>query len=286
VMEKFGEWGDEYESPLLSGIKDEFRAVSDYKIQPVYGRMEPNLPLDHVIGEIEKMKNERVDGLILEPNAFDYMSQAVQLNRMGIPLVTMVGDIPNSELRLSYVANNGHIDGRLGAELLDMMCGGGEYAIVTGNAQDYWQYMIVKSFQGYMLGKNSDVRISVIATNRDEKTCYELTDKLIRETPGLKGIFACSWPYKSLCRLIAERGLQDRIAVIGVDFDDEIASFVDAGIIRSTIVQNPYLLGRIAVRTMCDYLTSGKIPQKEILINPQPLFKSTVYSYKSGMVNW
>jgi len=247
---KIGVVFEQYNSPylesMLNGIKDEFWQIFDYKIQPVWGKLDPETREERVFGDIESMiENEDVDGLILCPNMLDYETAARKLKAHNIPLITVANDIAQSGLRLCGVSNNAYVVGRVSAELLDMVCGGGEYAVITSYLDASSQKRAVKGFGDTLSASGSNAKIRVYEMKNDNSISYEITGGIIKDMPEVRGIFVSSSPCTGVCRRICDEGLKDKITLIGVDIYDEIIEHIESGVLKCALFQNPYWQGML-----------------------------------------
>jgi len=274
-----------YSRSALKGVQDEFQQIYDYKVQPIYGQMEPSVSYERTMRELTALMDAHADGIILDPNMLDYTDAAVKLKNLGIPLLTLTNDISNPELRLCSVANNAYVIGSMAAELLEMICRGGRYAVLTSFRDVSSQNKAVQGFKGFLLRCGNPFPPGVYEMKNDDSTCYNVTDSILSDIPDLKGIFISSSFYSGLCRRLSELGLQNKVAVVGVDIDDEIAAYINAGTVNCTIFQNPYWQGRLVVRTMFEHLVLGKTPPLEILVNPRTVYKSNIFAYNNDSIN-
>jgi LacI family transcriptional regulator len=285
---KIGVVFEQYNSPylefMLAGIKDEFEQIFDYKIEPVWGNFNPEICGKQVGEDIDYMLGEQVDGIILCPNMLDYGAAARKIKEYGAALITVANDIAEKKYRLCGVSNNAYIVGCVAAELLDMICGG-EYAVITSYLDVSSQKRAVEGFGNTLSAVSSDSCFKVYEMKNDDDVSYEITGRIIKEMPDLKGIFVSSSPCVGVCRRLSEENLKNKITLVGVDIYDGIIPYIKSGVMKCTLFQNPYWQGKTAVRALFEYLMNGENPPEEIMVNPKIIIKSGLDAYKMDNIN-
>ena len=86
----------------------------------------------------------------------------------------------------------------------------------------------------------------------------------------------------AVCKAVKESG-NTSIKVIATDIFPEMRTYVQQGFIAGIIFQDLLWQGGKAVKVICDYLTQGKKPLKEIRTFPQIALKSNFEDYLAQM---
>ena len=111
----------------------------------------------------------------------------------------------------------------------------------------------------------------------DEKIAYDHTMKLL-EDPGISGIVALNEIVTlGVARAVRDAGAADRLTVVGFDNAPEELAFLEQGIIKATVVQRPYNMGYMAVKTAVEYLSGRKVDPEidtgSVLITAENMFR-------------
>nr|WP_263327913.1 autoinducer 2 ABC transporter substrate-binding protein [Neobacillus sp. Marseille-Q6967] len=100
-----------------------------------------------------------------------------------------------------------------------------------------------------------------IATDEKQPVAYQKTLDLIKSYPDLKGIMAFSTIAPlGAAQAIQEKGLQDKISIIGANLPKDSIPFLEDGALDKAILWEPDKLGYLTVALAKD-LAEGKMPQ-------------------------
>ena len=85
--------------------------------------------------------------------------------------------------------------------------------------------------------------------NADRNTAKAQALELIEKYPDLELIYGVNQTSTlGICDAVAEKGLADKIDVIGIDSSEEEIEFLGTGILDGAVIQNPYNMGYLGVR--------------------------------------
>lgn len=94
----------------------------------------------------------------------------------------------------------------------------------------------------------------------NEEIAYTITLDLLKE-PELGGIVALNEAASvGVARGVEALNAADRVLVVGFDNSVEELSFLEEDVIKATVVQRPYNMGYLGVKTAVDYLSGRKVP--------------------------
>ncbi|ACT00510.1 sugar-binding protein [Paenibacillus sp. JDR-2] len=206
----------------------------------------------------------KVDGIItqgLEENEFTPIIN--EAARMGIPIITVDSDAPHSK-RVAYVGTDNYAAGYMaGRELIAKSAGRAEVALITGsftasNQKDRVRGFkdAVKTYPGIHI---IDIAESNISRIQSAASAYTLAQKYPEidtfvGTSALDGL--------GIAQMLKEMGsetLKTPIRIIAFDDLPETLTLINQGVIESTIVQQPFIMGRESVNLLMDYLKGEKI---------------------------
>ncbi len=99
-------------------------------------------------------------------------------------------------------------------------------------------------------------------------------------------IAACCSVYSQgtimLGQALEESGKAGRILAVGSDLTEGTADRIRRGVLRYVIQKNPYAQGYVGMRTLVEYLVSGKAPeQKRVYVGSEVVLKSNLVMYEN-----
>lgn len=269
VIEKYY---PDFSDDLVKGMIDSLNELMDFKVEGIYNEFSSSYDKSQVLKSIKDMENQGVDGIILCAGACEEYSAIInELYDRGIPLILLISDMPDSR-RITSIRQNGRIVGEIGAEFLGLINSGGHNAIFIGNKDDMLHKEIVQGFTERLKVMGLSV-IAIYETRDDDVVGYYLADKLLKDYPFIDGIFIGTAHSSGICNKIIEAGYAGKIKIICTDVYPKIIEYMENDIIQATIFQEPGRQGKLAIKVMYEYLTEGKNPENNIIINPRIVLK-------------
>lgn len=217
------------------------------------------------INIVQDMISSQVDGLVLaacDENALIPMVERAM--NEGIPVVTIDSGVA-SDLPLSFVATDNVAGAELAAQTLaDLVGGSGNVGLIpfikgaaTSNMRE----------EGFMSGIAAYPDITVSATlycQSDVAKAMEVTQDMLTRTENLKGIFATNEPAAiGAAQALKAADKQGEVKLVAFDAAEEEITSLKDGSIQALIVQNPYRMGYLGVKTVLDAI-AGKTVEKRI----------------------
>jgi len=171
----------------------------------------------------------------------------------GIPLVTIDSDAENSK-RLAYVGTDNVEAGRVGGrEVIRQIGTEGKVGIIMGGKSVKNQIERVEGFKDY-INSNSNIVIAAIESSDSYLLEAELAaKKILNQHPDVKALF-CTSALDGLgaAKAVKGLGLTGKVKIICFDDLPETLDNIEKGVITSTVVQKPYLMGYKAVNIIMD----------------------------------
>jgi ribose transport system substrate-binding protein len=180
--------------------------------------------------------------------------------RGGVPIVTVDSDAENSN-RLAYVGTDNVAAGVIAAkEMIRQIGTTGKVAIIMGGRDVKNQVERVKGFSDYIKA-NSKIVISDIESSDSYLLEAELAAKqILMNNWDIKAIFCTSaLDGEGAAKAVTALGMEGKVKIIC--FDDLPATLegIRNGVITSTIVQRPYIMGYNAVNIVMDRLEGNNV---------------------------
>ncbi|MEM1505728.1 autoinducer 2 ABC transporter substrate-binding protein [Domibacillus sp. 8LH] len=241
------------------------QAGKDLGVEVVYtGPTEPDAAQQ--VKVIEDLISQNVDVLAVAPNDAASLSPVLKKAKdQGI--IVMDWDTPadQSLVELSVHQIDDEAYGRHIAQSLVEQMGTeeGQIAILTGGLSaanlNTWIDAAKKELEENYPG--IELVTDKIATDEKQQVAYQKTLDLIKSNPDLKGIMAFSTPAPlGAAQAIQEKGLQDKIAVVGTALPKDSSPYLEDGALDVAILWEPDKLGYLTVALAKD-LVEGEKPE-------------------------
>jgi ribose transport system substrate-binding protein len=202
-----------------------------------------------------------VDGVAVSP--LDAEGQTPLIDRLARDLfvVTVDSDAPDSK-RMSYVGTSNVQAGRRSARLVrEAIPDGGKVAVAMSNETKDNMIERRDGFEETMAeppigagGEPVEATYEVVGFLVDggkEETCRELVTKLLADHPDLACLVGMNSRHGAFfLDVLEDEGKLGEIALVVFDEQEETLDGIEAGHIYASVVQDPYLYGYEAVRTL------------------------------------
>ena len=235
----------------------------------------------HSMAEISKvLKKVRSDGIsalicvhvVLSDEHADF------LVGNKIPFALLGTDLLENK-RLTSVRTDSIMAGRLGAELMGMKIEKAAPVAVLTGLRTYKDHE--DKVAGFLEeARKQGLKIAGIYEHHDKPDIvYSLVDKILEETPKVKGFYAATANSPEMCKRIVELGLQDSTTIITTDLHGEIRNYLKDGVISASIFQNCILEGETILSLIYSHLCEGKKIPSSVLIPPSVVLRNNLDAF-------
>lgn len=186
-----------------------------------------------------------------------------EITELGIPVVTVNTDIPNSS-RLAYVGSNYYKCGEVAANVMGMITNqSSKIGIINGSHDIMCLTERSAGFIDYLSSHYPEVKIIDIATNNqyDEIENYLITKKMLESHPELDGLYLASAGVSGACKAIIE--LDRNLKVIAYDCVPSTAQLLEENVLSAIIDQEPLYQGKMPLDILFEAATIGTSSIKE-----------------------
>ena len=212
---------------------------------------------------VKKAMEEKPDAIVLA--AADYnrlVPLAGEIKRRGILLVCVDSFINSDDSDVRVGTDNYEGGQKCGAALMRYVKPGETAAIMSYVKGSSTAIDRESGARDYL--KDKVFLLDTLYSDSDAHTAYLQAARLIRETPGLRGIVALNDPTaQGAAEALSESGKSRSIALIGFDNSFPVLKYLERGVIRDTVVQKPFNMGYLGIRAVRELL-SGRKPQRYI----------------------
>ncbi len=241
-------------------------------------------------GDIEAMKAQnwqRFDGIILAPGNPAELAPICQAAEMqNKPIVFVATDAARVH-RLSSIAVESAVSGGIAAELLGQLIPERrQVVVITGNLKIEDHAEKLRGFAASLATLAPHLTmLPSVECHDSAKDAHNATLKLLRENPGLGGIYISTANSLPVVEAVAESKKAGKVKVIATDIFPDMVQLIESGQVCAALHQRPFTQGRMALEVLSRYLILGTTPKRSIRLAPHIVLRSNltlfIDSYKS-----
>lgn len=266
---------EEYFDPMVRGIEDVVDSLADYKVSAVYKNYE-KFDDDEMVAECLKyFISEEVSGILLGPfhHTGAYSGAIAELKSRQIPVVLVLSDLKQTQ-RLACVSIDASLSGRTAAELASLVMKPNEVAAVFVGNKDVTEHRVkAESFCNRMQECGYRV-IGIFETQDESELAYQVTVSTLKHYSQLRVIYIATGNSVAVCQAICDCGKQTKVQTIVTDLLSGLQGYIEQGVVIGALDQHLEEQGNVAVTTLYQYLTEGKLDRSEIKVAPSVLLPS------------
>ncbi len=261
---------------VRTGIEDERQSLDLRNVQLEY-RTYPQLG-DGEFAAFEEALEADVDGIISFPSNPDSIKPLMRwAGRSKIPVVYVATDVPGTG-RLAVVQIDTFASGSLAADLVGRIVPRpGKVAVtlfraaITEHAEKY------KAFRETISRFYPSLTVLEPIEDHDlENISYEKIRNVIDQHPDLTGIYVTTEASMPVIQAARDAGILQKLTIVTTDLFPDLVKQLRAGAVAATIYQRPRTQGRMAFRTLYQYLIEGEKPASEITFAPHIVMRGNL----------
>ena len=199
------------------------------------------------------------DAIVLAATDYFLMAQPVQ-NAIdaGIPVIMVDSDVA-SDRTVSYVGtDNEELGRRLAHQVSDNVKDGGKIGLVSFVQKSYPAVQREVGFRTIMESQNSFEMLDTLYCASDTDQAYELVKELLKREPEMAAVAALNaQSAEGTARALSEAS--SNIPLYTIDCMPEEAMYMEEGVIKSALLQNPYQMGYFSVITAYKHLNGEEV---------------------------
>lgn len=251
---------DEYWQSFKEGV---FEAGKAHNAAIEYNPISAPDSIDKTVEYVNIANKSRVDGIIVNgENSPEYSDAIISAAKSGIHIVVGLAESIDSN-RLSYVGNNFYDYGVKAAKLISQASDKGppiNLAVILSDASRSETDKTLMSQSDIMLSGitsviESEKKINLLCTlykNSDLLGAEDLTRNILSKYTDVDVIFCTNAKdTAAAARVIVERNLVGKIAIVGTGITDEIRHYIKKRIISGVLDRNGYNAGYKSVEILC-----------------------------------
>jgi ribose transport system substrate-binding protein len=217
------------------------------------------------IAIIEDYINKKVGAIVMAACDADALVPVIEkARRAGIPVVVIDSGV-NSDIPVSMVATDNIEGGKKAARILAQLIGEkGKVACIPMVPGAATSIQREKGFRDEIANHPGLDLVAVQYSQSDVAKGMAVTEDILTAHPDLAGIYAASEPGAiGAAQALVGRGVAGKVKLVAFDSAPNQVQALKDGSIDALIVQDPYRMGYLGVKTAVDVL-NGKTPEKHI----------------------
>ncbi len=197
----------------------------------------------------------------LDQNALRPVAQ--QIVDGGATLVTFDSNIAGG-IESSFVAtDNIQVGAKAAQKMIELIGEDGVVGVIAHNAGTSTAIERTNGFIDEMKKYPNIKLLSTKYSDGDKLKALSITQDIVTANPQIKGVYGTNeGAAVGVGRAIAEMGKSDSIVVVGVDSSEEEVTLLKEGSIKAMVVQNPFNMGYMAVKTAMLAANGEKIEKR------------------------
>jgi len=212
---------------------------------------------------VEGFLTQRIDGIVLAPFDKNALVRPVEeATRSGIPVVVIDSALESPD-PVSFVASDNRHGGELAAEEMGRLLAGRGRVLVLRYQEG------VASTEAREKGfveklRASSPGIEIVSSNQyagaTRDTAKRASENLLNRYGEIDGIFT---PNESstagMLLALEDLGRAGKIRLLGFDASDAFVTAMRSGELHGVVVQNPFRMGELGVKTLIDHIRGRKV---------------------------
>ena len=221
------------------------------------------------IDVVQSFTAQGVSGIVLAPLNDKALGGAVKAAVSAkIPVVVFDSDLQGKE-HSSFVATDNVAAGRLAGEALGKLLGGKGKVVLLRYQEG--SASTANREQGFLEGIKKSPGIQIVSDNQyggaTTESAFSTSERLLGAQKaadgGVDGVF-CPNESTTFGMLLAlqKAGLAGKIKLVGFDSSPKLVAGLASGQIDALVLQDPFNIGYLAVKTMVQHLRGEKVPER------------------------
>lgn len=207
---------------------------------------------------VEDFITEKVDGIVLAP--LDNTALATPVNdaqTAGIPVVIIDSGLKDVKT-VSFVATDNYAGGKKGGAEMVRLLGEGPKKVIllrymAGSAST------MEREKGFLDALAEAKNVEVISSDQEAgatvETAMTAAENLLQRFKQFDGVVCPNESSTSgMLRALQEAGLAGKVKFVGFDSGEKLVEALKKGEVNGLVVQNPYNMGYLGVKTMVEHL--------------------------------
>ena len=242
---------------LESALKELQQWNVTYEICDVSNRIESEQTIEYLL-------DGHADAIILcTPTLLTGHDIFEKINSSGIPIFLLGGCYPPIQAKCT-IGVDSTITGNLAADIMKLaLHHRDKLAVFTASKDNRIHTEKVNAFASAVHAQGFSL-VGIYETQDEEEIAAACVRKLYRDHPDVRGIYITSASGKAVFDYVRGLPNDQRPIIVATDIYEELCAAVTDGIVQASIYQNQEQMGRLAAKTVYDYLHNANSYQTEV----------------------
>jgi ribose transport system substrate-binding protein len=255
-------------------------AAKEFNVKLTYEAPKQESDVRGQIDRVNQYLAYGVDGIVIAAIDYERLADSVvKADNRGIPVIAIESEIHSDKVR-SFVGIDNYEAGRQAARKMKELAGNKGRFLILGDAEG--SRNAEQRMRGILdeWARNPDMTVAkTAACGAIPSQCEEAAMELLAQEGKINGILALhSSAAAGAAEQIQKMGKLGQIKIVGFDNSPEELEWLQEGAIQATVVQNPFSIGYLGVKTAVEAL-EGKSVLKRIdtgtkLVDAESMFWS------------
>lgn len=247
-----------FSTEIGKGLKRAVKEFGDDGLSVLVSEYDAEKPVGQ-LAAVKEMLSQGIDSFVLAYSDKKIIEQILKLlEKAGAGVVLLSRDYQEDK-NSYYVGVDYYKSGRLAAELLGKMLGGGKVFIPVTKEYET-NPDIVARLNGFLDKIKEYPYIKLLPVSyglTEENKIYRGVDECIKNEPELTGIFDLTYRLDVIAKLLGDRNRKD-IKLVGFDLFEEIRDYVEDSSIDAVVYQDLSMQAYQAVKILFNEMCYGK----------------------------
>lgn len=226
----------------------------------------------------QALYEDKVDALVLSVCDYKALVEVTEkAYNMGIPVIIIDSEVDTEKIH-SYIATDNLKAGEMaGGVLIDISGKNANIAIMNFIKGSRNAEQREKGFEK-VISKYPGINVvSKVYCMSDAKRAYSLTKDILEKNKDINAIVALNEiASEGVALAVEEMKLQGKVKIIAFESTLQEIDFIEKGTIQTTIIQNPFSMGYLGVKSAVDVM-NGKQVEKGRYLESKVINKENMY---------
>jgi ribose transport system substrate-binding protein len=234
---------------VRAGIQE---AATEYDVDPkiVGPRYEKNV--EKQIKILSGVIEQEPDAILLAASDYNRLVPlAEKAARKGITIVTLDSAL-NSDVPVSFVATDNVTAGKKAGREIDRLVAREKKIAILSHIEGVATAIDREQGVRQALSDRPDnLILGTFYSQNDHERAYDITERLLAQHSDLGGIIALNENSTvGAARALSDLEASEQVKLVGFDNSQEEIEFLEDGVIRALVVQKPFNMGYLGIRTL------------------------------------
>ena len=231
-------------------------AATEYDIEPAIVGPRWERDIDRQIEIFANVIDQSPDAILLAASDYNRLVPlAERAAEEGITIVTLDSAL-NSDVPVSFVATDNVEAGmKAGREIDALVADDRPIAIVSHIPEVATAIDREQGVRRALEQRDPELILGTFFSENEPERAYGITQELVAQYPDLGGIVALNENSTvGVGRALRDLGVYEQVRLVGFDNSREEIQFLEQGVIHALVVQRPFNMGYLGIRTVVQAL--------------------------------